>query len=240
MQTRPVRRVVVTALVSVMALIATANPAAAAFSDVGPNHPFRTEITWAVNNGIVNGYADGTFRGTNQVTRQAAAAFLYRFAAVPTYTPPAVATFPDVPTSYEFFKEIEWMVAAQLTTGYTDGRFRPGNPVTRQAMATFLWRIAGAPTPGGNPPQVFNDVPKHHQFYVPILWVWAFYIADGYATPFGWVFKPGGVVSRQAATAFIYRFNQELVSSAAAPEQRSTPQGLQWNDAEPSAEVSIG
>ncbi|OWY63182.1 hypothetical protein B7486_54470 [cyanobacterium TDX16] len=52
--------------------------AAITFSDVGPNHPFRDEIGWLTDQGIANGYPDGTFRGGDPVTRQAMAAFLAR------------------------------------------------------------------------------------------------------------------------------------------------------------------
>ena len=48
------------------------------YDDVGDDHPFRDEIAWATDAGIVTGYADGTFRPGAAVTRQATAAFLYR------------------------------------------------------------------------------------------------------------------------------------------------------------------
>lgn len=49
-----------------------------AFTDVSADHVFGEEIAWAVQEGITTGYQDGTFRGTECVTRQGAAAFLYR------------------------------------------------------------------------------------------------------------------------------------------------------------------
>jgi hypothetical protein len=49
------------------------------FSDVPADHPFCEEITWAADAGLVNGYADGTYRPADFVTRQAAAAMFTRF-----------------------------------------------------------------------------------------------------------------------------------------------------------------
>lgn len=49
------------------------------FSDVPPTHPFYDEITWAEANDIVNGFEDGTFKPTRDVTRQAAVAFLSNY-----------------------------------------------------------------------------------------------------------------------------------------------------------------
>lgn len=61
---------------------------AAAFTDVGPTHPFATEIEWLVANDVSTGYPDWTFRPNEPVTRQAMAAFLYRLAgADPAITP---------------------------------------------------------------------------------------------------------------------------------------------------------
>ncbi len=44
-----------------------------------------------------------------------------------------------------FYKEIEWMKAQGITTGYSDGTFRPSAPVNRDAMAAFFYRAAGSP-----------------------------------------------------------------------------------------------
>lgn len=49
------------------------------FSDVPTNNPFHDDIGWMADHGIANGYADGTYKPTNPVTRQAFAAFLHRY-----------------------------------------------------------------------------------------------------------------------------------------------------------------
>jgi S-layer homology domain len=54
---------------------------------------------------------------------------------------PAVATFPnDVPTSGQFFQEIEALAASGITLGCAAGSFCPDLPVTRRTMAAFLVR----------------------------------------------------------------------------------------------------
>ncbi len=53
-------------------------PGAPRFRDVGPSHPFVVPIDWAAGAGVTSGYANGTFRPTAAVTRQAAAAMLSR------------------------------------------------------------------------------------------------------------------------------------------------------------------
>ncbi|MCC5952672.1 MAG: PD40 domain-containing protein, partial [Acidimicrobiia bacterium] len=87
------------------------------------------------------------FRPTNPISRQAMAAFLTRYAADD--EPDACegdGPFTDVPATHPFCAEITWMVDQGITTGFDDNTFRPTSPISRQAAAAFLWRLAGEPT----------------------------------------------------------------------------------------------
>jgi hypothetical protein len=53
-------------------------------------------------------------------------------------------TFSDVPADHPFNAEIEWMAATGISTGFPDGTYRPGEPVTRQSMAAFMARLSDA------------------------------------------------------------------------------------------------
>jgi hypothetical protein len=111
------------------------------FSDVAADHAFAAEISWLASTGITTGYADGTFGPNRLVTRAQAAAFLYRAAGSPA-VPAGGPTFPDVGSRQPFRDEIRWMAQQALAAGYLDGTFRPGAPVSRGALATFLFRLA--------------------------------------------------------------------------------------------------
>jgi hypothetical protein len=172
---------------------------AAPFSDVQVTHPFCSQIKWLTDNSIATGYGDGTFRPSAAVTRQAAAAFLARLAGASLgtcNTPP----FSDVPVEHPFCKEIKWMTDNGITTGYGDGTYRPLTVVSRQAIAAFLARLAGAtPPPCAAPP--FSDVPTTSLFCPQIRWL----VDNGIATGFGdGTYRPGVAVTRQAIAAFLY------------------------------------
>jgi len=111
---------------------------AAPFSDVPTDHPFCSEISWLATSGATEGYADGTFRPTSPVTRQTAAAFLWRLAGEPPVGP-GPPSFADVGVDHPFRAAIEWMAASGRSSGYGDGTFRPATVVSRQAMAVFLY-----------------------------------------------------------------------------------------------------
>ena len=174
------------------------------FCDVQSNHPFRSEILWVHDQGIADGYADGTFRPLAPVSRQAMAAFLFRLSGLPSFDAPNPPTFTDVGTNHLFRREIEWLDAEGITTGYPDGRFRPLASISRQAMAAFMYRYAGEPafdppaTPG------FTDTQVGRPFYAEIHWLASTNITTGYADG---TFRPDANVSRQAMAAFLFRLD---------------------------------
>jgi hypothetical protein len=51
------------------------------FPDVPTSSPHHGDISWAVDNGITQGFGDGTFRPTQSVSRQTMATFMRRLAA---------------------------------------------------------------------------------------------------------------------------------------------------------------
>jgi CSLREA domain-containing protein len=191
---------VVAALLVIDAPVARADH----FVDIPSSHPFHDDIAWLVDEGITTGYPDGTYRPGAVVTRAAMAAFLYRFDGSPAFTPPAVATFPDVPPSHPFFLEVEWAAATGITTGFDDGTFRPNESVTRQSMSAFLHRVAGEPafTPPTSPS--FSDVPLVHPFFLEVEWMAANDTTTGFEDG---SFRPGGPVTRQAMAAFLHRIH---------------------------------
>jgi hypothetical protein len=173
------------------------------FWDVGVDHQFCGDIEWAALTGVTGGFADSSFRPTNPISRQAMAAFLYRLAGEPAFTPPGTPSFSDVPLTHPFFAEIEWLVAEEIAGGFPDGTYRPAATVTRQAMAAFLYRLAGEPafTPPGTPS--FDDVSASHTFFAEIEWLAEEEIAGGFSDG---TFRPSATVSRQASAAFSHRF----------------------------------
>jgi len=56
---------------------------------------------------------------------------------------PSTESFNDVPVGYFFHQHIEALAASGITTGFSDGTFRPKEYVTREQMAAFLSRALG-------------------------------------------------------------------------------------------------
>lgn len=68
--------------------------------------------------------------------------------------------FSDVPNSHPFHDQIGDMAASCVSTGYSDGTYRPSDEISRQAMAAFLSRgltRAYQSTTVGSPFEPFGD-----------------------------------------------------------------------------------
>jgi streptogramin lyase len=175
------------------------------FADVSFTHPFYDEIDWMAGEQITTGYDDGTYRPSAPVSRAAMSAFMYRLAGSPPFPPPLTPSFADVPATHPFFLEVEWMDEEGITTGYSDGTFKPGATVTRQSMAAFMYRLADEPsyTPGST----FSDVGANHPFRHEIGWMAVSGVSTGYEDG---TFRPSAPVTRSAMSAFMYRLDALL------------------------------
>ena len=72
--------------------------------------------------------------------------FFYTQVFVDNPIPPSYiisSTFPDVPLTHSHYAGIEAIYAEGITTGFSDGTYRPDQPVTRAQMGTFLARALG-------------------------------------------------------------------------------------------------
>jgi uncharacterized protein YkwD len=188
------------------------------FSDVPGEQAFCTQIEWMATQGISGGFNDGTFRPTVAVSRQAMAAFLHRFAGEPEVTL-TERFFADVPESHPFFDAIQWMADSGLSTGTAQpgGKplYNPTAPVSRQAMAAFLFRYAEEPNVDLDQP-FFADVSEVHPFYEAIQWMADSGLSTGTAQPSEKPnYLPVNAVSRQAMAAFLQRYDESVAAPIA-------------------------
>ena len=77
---------------------------------------------------------------------------------------PCTISFLDVPPSYIFYNEIQYLACHQILSGYFDGSFRPNANTTRGQLAKIAVNAFGIPayTP---PNPTFSDVTSNNIFY---------------------------------------------------------------------------
>lgn len=118
-------------------------PAQSPFTDIDSGDQHYRAVIWAYQRGITTGWSEEggrTFRPTEPIARDAMAAFLYRFAGRPSAS--ASSCFEDVSAGTRFATAMCWMKTAGISTGWSDGTYRPSLPVLRDAMAAFLHRYS--------------------------------------------------------------------------------------------------
>ncbi len=199
------------------------------FSDVPVSHAQHSSIMWLAGKGITSGWEDGTFKPDSVVSREAMAAFLYRYAGSPDYAPPVSSPFKDVPVSHPNYREISWAAAAGLATGYSDGTFRPAAAVARGDAAAVFWKLAGTPAaPNRNP---FVDVGVANAQRPAILWLAGAGIARG---NFEHKYLPDASLVRSDFAVFLHRYDSARLgvkATAVSPaKEPAAPQGKSFRD----------
>ena len=112
------------------------------FADVSAGDYYYDAVLWAVKLGITTGTDDAHFSPNADCARGQLVTFLWRAAGKPKAE--QAALFSDVGTDAYYAEAVRWAAALGIVTGYDDGRFGAGDPITRQQMAVMLYRFAKA------------------------------------------------------------------------------------------------
>ncbi len=120
------------------------------------------------------------------------------------------AGFADVPDGQFFTEPVSWAVTSQITTGFTDGTFRPADVVTRAQLAVFLWRLSCSPNVAEE--STFTDVPAGQYYSEAVAWLVGTGITSGTGPG---RFSPEEAVDRGQMAVFLHRLVGEPSSGAA-------------------------
>ncbi len=123
--------------------------------------------------------------------------------------PLPASDFSDVSSSvsdpYWALWEIEAAYAAGIVKGYSDGTYKPTDPVTRDQMAVYISRaLAGgdAQVPSGPATATFSDVPTDYWAFKYVEYAVSKAVVKGYSDG---TYKPADQVTRDQMAVFIAR-----------------------------------
>lgn len=92
----------------------------ASFTDIAEGQWYTDAVNWAAEQGVVNGYPDGTFRPEAPITRQEMATMLYRLAKAEKVEEDKLASFPDAASVADWAKDaMNWAVSTEIVNGST-------------------------------------------------------------------------------------------------------------------------
>jgi hypothetical protein len=115
------------------------------FSDVPPGEYYAKAVDWANSQEIVQGYGNGAFGPTDNITREQMALILYKFAEFKGYDTSAVAHLDSFHDANQIspwaLDAVKWAVAKQILSGKGSGTLDPSGPATRAEVASILMRF---------------------------------------------------------------------------------------------------
>jgi hypothetical protein len=127
-------------LLSVVMLTSMIQVNAFAMSNDIQNHWAGNAIQTWIDQGLVNGYPDGSFRPDANITRVEYMALINN---VFDFSREANISFSDVKPSDWYYTIVSSAVDAGYIGGYLDNTIKPNQAITRQEAATIIAKIQG-------------------------------------------------------------------------------------------------
>lgn len=182
---------------------------AKSFPDVPANSWYAYYVDYVSNAGIMKGYDNGNFGPLNVLTRGEIATSLYRLSNSPSVQ--FRQYFPDVTSQHPLRMGITWCNENGIITGYENGYFGPNDSLTREQLATILYRYAkfrGFPARTDVSLSAFPDANKVSGFALEGM---------KFAVKYGLIggdqgnLNPQGTVNRAVAATILCRYDQAVV-----------------------------
>lgn len=188
------------------ALAAGENP----FTDVPASHWAHDDITYVYENDLMNGTDGSLFSPESTTTRAQVVTVLYRLAGQPAAD--WANPFWDVPASAWFHDAVTWAWENDITGGVSSTHFGAGNAVTREQLATFLYRYAqdqGYDTSARADLSGYSDAGLVSSYATEALsWANATGLITGTT---GTTLSPKGSATRAQVATILSRFCQDVI-----------------------------
>ena len=121
--------------------------AAATFYDVPSTAWYAEEVAKAAAEGYVKGMGENLFFPEAEMTRAQFAQVLYNMAGEPEWNGDNIGAYPtqfsDVDGLAWYAKAVSWATEAGIVNGTSETTFDPEGKISREQIATMLWRYAG-------------------------------------------------------------------------------------------------
>ena len=192
---------IVAALATSAIVVVPTAQAAEGFSDVDMTKEYGAAVKDLAARGIINGYADGTFKPFADVTRGQVAKILANLLALDTQTV-VDPQFTDVKQSDEYYGAIAALANEGIASGFANGSFGVNQAITREQLASMLTSAYQLVNEANEWTLPFTDIVKFSDAYYAVGPLFEHNITKGItATTFG--LKE--TVKRSQLALFIHR-----------------------------------
>ncbi|MGM9563550.1 MAG: leucine-rich repeat protein [Faecousia sp.] len=180
------------------------------FNDIPANAWYIDAVAFAVENGLMNGVGDNKFDPEGSMTRAMLVTVLWRYEGSPKK---GTNTFADVPNGRWYTDAIAWAAAEGVVGGVGNGKFEPDGNVTREQMATILFRYAnkkGFDTSKRGDLSGFPDASRV-SFYAKDALAWA--VAEKIINGSDGYLLPQGDATRAQVSAILMRYIKNIADA---------------------------
>lgn len=137
------------------------------FSDVSSNNEYHEAILFLAEEGIIQGYEDGTFRPDELVNRVEALKFILESIQAE-LLPVGTAPFNDILHNAWYAKYLYTGYGMGIVDGHPDGSFKPSDPVNKAELLKILFNGMKVDIPPHVEHDPYVDVP-HDAWFAPYV-----------------------------------------------------------------------
>ena len=175
------------------------------FTDVSETDWFHDAVRYVYDNGLMDGVGDGQFAPNATTTRAQLVTILYRLAGEPAVS--GDMAFTDVESGLWYSNAVAWAAANGIVNGISETEFAPSGDLTREQLATILYRYAqdqGYDVSASADLSGFPDADQIQSYATEAL-SWA--VAEGLLQGFeDDTLQPGGTATRAQIATILMRF----------------------------------
>ena len=126
--------------VKVAVTFVEATPEPLPFTDVAEGDWFHDAVRYAYDNGLMDGVGEGQFAPNATTNRAMVVTILYRLAGEPDVS--GDVGFADVAVGQWYTDAVAWAAQKGIVNGISETEFAPSGDLTREQLATILFRYA--------------------------------------------------------------------------------------------------
>ena len=175
------------------------------FTDVKEGDWFHDAVRYVYDNGLMDGVGDGQFAPNATTNRAMVVTILYRLAGEPAVS--GDVAFTDVESGLWYSNAVAWAAQKGIVNGISETEFAPAGDLTREQLATILYRYAESMGYDVSAQADLSGFPDAGdiQAYATEALSWA--VAEGLLQGFeDDSLRPGGTATRAQIATILMRF----------------------------------
>lgn len=178
------------------------------FTDVSSSAWYADAVRYVYKNGMMNGTSDTEFSPNATTNRAMLVTILHRLENTPSA---AASSFTDVVSGSYYADAVNWAAANGIVNGITATSFAPNTAITREQMATILYRYAqykGYDVSASNNLSAYTDAANISSYATTAMqWANAEGLITGNTTT---TLNPTGNATRAEVATILMRFCENI------------------------------